>query len=105
LQDCIAGLSRGLDTPVGSGGQMLSSGQAQRVAIARALYRDAHLLVLDEPTSNLDQASIAVLKETLRIVAQDRIVVVVSHDETLQAVCDRVFRLEDGQLHLQKGTA
>lgn len=105
LQDCIAGLSRGLDTPVGSGGQMLSSGQAQRVAIARALYRDAHLLVLDEPTSNLDQASIAVLKETLRIAAQDRIVVVVSHDETLQAVCNRVFRLEDGQLHLQKGTA
>ena len=105
LEDCIKGLSNGLDTFVGSGAQTLSSGQAQRVAIARALYRDAALLVLDEPTSNLDQASIAVLKDTLRIVAQDRIVVIVSHDERLRDLCNRIFLLSDGQLYLQKGTA
>lgn len=105
LEDCISHLSKGLNTTVGSGGQLLSSGQAQRVAIARALYRDAPLLVLDEPTSNLDQASIDVLQETLRIVAQDRMVVLVSHDERLRDLCDRIFLLSDGQLYLQKGTA
>ena len=98
LTQVVDELPEGLDTLIGNGGQQLSSGQAQRVAIARALYRDAPVLILDEPTSNLDQASIDVLCATLQREAEQRIVIVVTHERALCSVCDELYILSDGKL-------
>ena len=98
LQEVLNELPEGLDTPIGNGGQQLSSGQAQRVAIARALYRDAPVMILDEPTSNLDQTSIDVLCSTLRREAEKRIVIVVTHERAMCDVCDDLYILQEGKL-------
>jgi lipoprotein-releasing system ATP-binding protein len=78
----------------------LSGGEQQRVAVARALVTRPALLLADEPTGNLDEATAADLQQLLRqIHAEDRLTsVIVTHNPTLASTCDRVFRLEGGHL-------
>ena len=87
-------LPEGLDTPLGERGQGLSAGQRQRIALARAFLRDAPLLLLDEPTSNLDAESEASVIDAVRRLAAGRTVVLVAHRPALTALADRVVRLE-----------
>lgn len=94
----IRALERQMETQIGDGGVQLSSGQRQRVAIARALYRKAQVLILDEPTSNLDASSIALLQATLRQAAGTRAVILVTHETSMAGICDRRYFLEDGTL-------
>src|SRR5690606_37644849 len=65
LDDVVRAMPAGLDTPVGERGLSLSGGQAQRLAIARAVLRDAPLLLLDEPTAQIDLASERAVVEAL----------------------------------------
>lgn len=78
----------------------LSGGEQQRVAVARALIARPALLLADEPTGNLDEATAADLHGLLRqIHAEDTLTsVIVTHNPILAATCDRVFRLEGGKL-------
>jgi lipoprotein-releasing system ATP-binding protein len=78
----------------------LSGGEAQRVAVARALASEPRLLLADEPSGNLDNASASRLHSLLSSLAHERhqTVVLVTHDDRLAAMADRVFRLEDGRL-------
>ncbi|MBX6750470.1 MAG: thiol reductant ABC exporter subunit CydD, partial [Micromonosporaceae bacterium] len=85
----LSGLPGGLSAPVG----VLSAGQRQRVALARAFLRDAPLVVLDEPTANLDPDTEADIIATIRRLARGRTVVLMAHRPALQAVADRVVRL------------
>lgn len=88
--DVLADLPLGLDTPVGEGGVGLSAGQRRRVALARALLRPAPLLVLDEPTADLDAATERRVLTTLRGRAEDgAAVLVVAHRPELLAFADR----------------
>jgi thiol reductant ABC exporter, CydD subunit len=85
----LSGLPGGLSAPVG----ILSAGQRQRVALARAFLRDAPLVVLDEPTANLDADTEADIIAAIRRLARGRTVVLMAHRPALWAVADRVVRL------------
>ena len=91
-------LPRGWETQVGEQGARLSAGQAQRIAIARAILKNSPLLILDEPTSSLDPASEALIRESLTTLLRDRTVLVIAHRYNTIAQADRVAALQDGRI-------
>ena len=93
LLDVVAGLPDGLDAPLGDRGAGLSAGERQRVALARAFLRDARVLLLDEPTANLDGATEAVVLESVRELLAARTAILVAHRPALVALADRVLAL------------
>jgi ATP-binding cassette subfamily C protein CydCD len=93
LDDVVARLPRGLATRLGSDGEGLSVGERQRVAIARALLRDADLLLLDEPTAGVDEATERRLVDAIRRRAAGRSMVLVAHRPSLLQLVDRVVEL------------
>lgn len=90
-------LPDGYQTLVGEGGIRLSGGQRRLLAIARAIIRDTSLLLLDEPTSNLDAASASAVMEALNRVAPGRTTLLVTHDPAVAALADRVIVLDGGR--------
>ena len=88
----------GLDSYVGDRGGQLSGGERQRISIARALLRKPQLLVLDEPTNNLDRESVTALLEILEKLKRQATLLVVSHDQRVLKCADRVFKLEGGKV-------
>jgi ATP-binding cassette, subfamily C, bacterial CydCD len=93
LTNAVRNLPGGLDTVLGERGAGLSAGEQQRVALARAFLRDAPLLLLDEPTANLDGYTEQGVVETIRRLARGRTVVLVAHRPALIGVADRVLSL------------
>ena len=91
-------LPDGYATVVGDGGRALSAGQARRLALARAFLRDADLLVLDEPTADLDPVTAEAVGEAIARVAEGRTVLLITHRADLRPLADRVVALEDGRL-------
>ncbi len=99
--DFILSLPQGYDTPIGERGALLSGGQAQRIAIARAFLKDAPLLILDEPTANLDAASEAQVIAALRRLMHGRTVVSIAHRPSAIVRADAVYEVRDGQVRAQ----
>ncbi len=93
LADVVADLPEGLHTVLGDRGAGLSAGERQRIALARAFLRDAPLLLLDEPTANLDGRTEEEVLEAVRRLARGRTVVLVAHRPALLALADRVLSL------------
>ena len=91
-------LPQGLNTIIGERGVRLSGGQAQRVAIARALYADPQILIFDEATSSLDNATENVIQQTINALRDDITVVIVAHRLSTVEQCDVVYWLEDGEV-------
>jgi thiol reductant ABC exporter CydD subunit len=98
LDPVLATLPDGLETRIGDGGRRLSAGQAQRVAVARAFLRDASLVVLDEPTANLDPESAAAIGDAIGRLCAGRTTLLISHDRALAARAGRVVELQDGRV-------
>jgi ATP-binding cassette subfamily C protein CydCD len=93
LADAVANLPEGIQTVLGDKGAGLSAGERQRLALARAFVRDAPLLLLDEPTANLDGHTELEVLEAVRRLARGRTVVLVAHHPALLALADRVLSL------------
>ncbi len=93
LEDVVARLPQGLATMLGAEGAGLSAGERQRVALARAFLRDAPLLLLDEPTANLDGSTEEAVLSAVQRLMVGRTVVMAAHRPSLLAVSDRVVRL------------
>jgi len=98
LDDMVARLPDGLDTPVGHRGIKLSGGERQRVAIARALLRRPQLLLLDEVTSQLDAVNEAALRATIAEAAATTTVLVVAHRLSTVTIADRIIVMDTGQV-------
>ena len=86
LADVIEALPDRYDTMIGENGVRLTGGERQRIGIARAVLKDAPIMILDEPTANLDAATERAVMEALRPVFRDRAVIVISHREVALAV-------------------
>lgn len=97
IHDWILTLPQGYDTPVGELGDTLSGGERQRLGLARAFLHSAPLILLDEPTSNLDSLNEAVILRSLRQEKEDRTIVLVSHRKSTMRIADQVAVVEQGR--------
>ena len=97
IHDFIMTLPKGYDTEVGELGDTLSGGEKQRIGIARAFLHDSPLLLLDEPTSNLDSLNEGIILKSLKEDTR-RTVVLVSHRVSTMNVADVVYEMENGRL-------
>ena len=103
LEDVVAALPAGLDSPAGPRGSALSGGQRQRVAIARALVADAPVLLLDEATSALDAQSEAVVATALADLARGRTTLVIAHRLSTVREADLIIVMDRGRV-VEQGT-
>ena len=99
----IRALPQGYATPIGERGARLSGGQAQRIALARAFLKDAPLLLLDEPTANLDAETEFLLQDAMARLMRDRTTLIVAHRLPTVANADRIIVL-DGGIVTEQGT-
>lgn len=97
LGETLRMLAYGMDTQVGEEGSQLSGGQKQRVALARAFLAEAPILILDEPTSNLDEQSAQRIIEAIANM-RDKTRIVITHDEVLARAADRVIAMKSGKI-------
>lgn len=82
------------DEQIGDGGNSLSSGQAQRIALARAYYHNAKCIVLDEPTSNLDQISIDQFHSVIKEISKNCLCMIATHDKSTINICDKILLVD-----------
>lgn len=98
VHDFICSLPNGYDTMVGELGDTLSGGERQRLGLARAFLHDAPLLLLDEPTSNLDSLNEAQILKSLSDQRGHRAVVLISHRPSTMAIADKTYSMDQGRV-------
>lgn len=95
----VRALPEGIDTWIGEAGARLSAGQARRLVLARALLRDPRILILDEPTENLDATTARRLIASLRAATQGRTVILITHDPRAAAqFTDEIVHMDNGRI-------
>lgn len=98
IDDFISDLPQGYDTQVASAGNNLSAGEKQRVGLARAFLRGSELILLDEPTSNLDSINEGIILKSLLSMKGKRSIILVSHRKSTMAIADRIYKIENGNI-------
>ena len=98
VHEYVLDLPDGYATEIGEAGSRLSGGQRQRIAIARALLPDPPILLLDEVSGNLDMQAEIALRDTLRELARDHTIVVVTHTPVLLRACNNIMALDKGHI-------
>lgn len=102
VHDLIMTLADGYKTRVGALGDNLSAGEKQRLGLARAFLRGSDLILLDEPTSNVDSINEGIILKALKEQKKNKSIILVSHRESTMAVADRVYKIEKGKIYEQK---
>lgn len=100
IDEFINSLPKGYDTRVGELGGRLSTGEKQRIGLARAFISTGSILLLDEPTSNLDTLNEGEILKSIKDHCQDKTVVLISHRKSTTAVCNKVLRLVGGEIQM-----
>ena len=103
IHDFILTLPDGYQTKVGALGDNLSAGEKQRIGLARAFLRGSELILLDEPTSNVDSINEGIILKALREQKNRKSIILVSHRESTMAIADRIYRVEGGRIYEQTG--
>ena len=98
IHDFIMKLPKDYDTEVGELGDTLSGGEKQRIGIARAFLHDSPLILMDEPTSNLDSLNEGIILKSLREASEKKTVILVSHRKSTMNIVDTVFEMKDGRI-------
>lgn len=98
MHDFIMSLPNGYDTLIGELGDKLSGGQRQRLGLARALLHDSDLLLLDEPTSNLDSLNEALILKSLVEAKENKTIILVSHRKSTLRIVDEIYSIDNGRL-------
>lgn len=98
VHEFIAALPEGYETRVGSLGDNLSAGEKQRIGLARAFLRGSKLILLDEPTSNVDSINEGMILKSLAEQKEGRCIILVSHRESTMAIADRIYAVKDGRI-------
>lgn len=101
VHDFILSLPDGYQTRVGALGDNLSAGEKQRIGLARAFLRGSELILLDEPTSNVDSINEGIILKALKEQKHKKSIILVSHRESTMAIADRVYRVEGGRMYEQ----
>ena len=101
IHDFITTLPEGYKTRVGALGDNLSAGEKQRIGIARAFLRGSQLILLDEPTSNVDSINEGIILKALKEQKHKKSIILVSHRESTMAIADRIYRVEGGRMYEQ----
>ena len=100
IHEFILSLPEGYETRVGALGDNLSTGEKQRLGLARALLRGSALILLDEPTSNVDSINEGIILQALRRLRNKKGIILVSHRESTMAIADRVYGVKNGRMFL-----
>ena len=102
VHDFILTLPDGYKTRVGALGDNLSAGEKQRIGLARAFLRGSELILMDEPTSNVDSINEGIILKALKEQKNKKSIILVSHRESTMAIADRIYRVERGRMYEQK---
>lgn len=97
LYDFIQSLPDGFNSRVGELGDSLSGGERQRLGIARAFLYDSPIILLDEPTSNLDSLNESIILNALKAHSQDKTIILVSHRASTMSIADRIYSMQEGR--------
>jgi ATP-binding cassette subfamily B multidrug efflux pump len=103
LYDTIRAFPKGFDTVVGEKGVVLSGGQKQRIALARCLLKEAAVLILDDPISQVDLATGTAIIETIKSMVGQKTIIIVSHRISAVSFADQIIALEQGRM-IEQGT-
>jgi len=101
IHEFISGLPLGYDTIVGEKGTKLSGGQKQRIALARAFLKNSRILILDEPTSNLDPAIEEMVQKSIQNLARNKTVLLIAHKLKTVKMADTIYMISDGMIQEQ----
>lgn len=96
IHDFIMTLPDGYKTQVGALGDNLSAGEKQRIGLARAFLRGSELILLDEPTSNVDSINEGIILKALKEQKNKKSIILVSHRESTMAIADKIYKIDGG---------
>ncbi len=97
IHNFISELPLGYDTPIGELGDRLSGGEKQRIGLARAFLSDANIMLLDEPTSNLDSLNEGIILKSL-YKTKDKTIILISHRKSTLGIANKIYNIENGKI-------
>ena len=95
IYDFINSLPQKFDEKVGEAGSKLSGGQIKRIGLARTLYRNSEVIILDEPTNELDEDTELKIIKSLKSLKQKKTIIIISHNPEIISLCDQIIDFDN----------